>query len=126
VDLQANQVRNAALKNINSGGLKELSNELSKKQNIVKDLIYNSMENISLIRDFTYKSSSNLNKDSIAGLSNDSITSITVNQHEVKDNKELLMNRMIMKELRLKLTQSEEMLKEYKDKYVELLEQQNN
>lgn len=126
MDLQANQVRNAALKNINSGGLKELSNELSKKQNIVKDLIYNSMENISLIRDFTYKSSSNLNKDSIAGLSNDSITSITVNQHEVKDNKELLMNRMIMKELRLKLTQSEEMLKEYKDKYVELLEQQNN
>lgn len=126
MDLQANQVRNAALKNINSGGLKELSNELSKKQNIVKDLIYNSMENISLIRDFTYKSSSNLNKDSIAGLSNDSISSTINNQHEVKDNKELLMNRMIMKELRLKLTQSEEMLKEYKDKYVELLEQQNN
>lgn len=84
------------------------------------------MENISLIRDFTYKSSSNLNKDSIAGLSNDSISSTINNQHEVKDNKELLMNRMIMKELRLKLTQSEEMLKEYKDKYVELLEQQNN
>jgi hypothetical protein len=48
-------------------------------------------------------------------------------KNEIKnDNKELLINRMIIKELRLKLSQSEEMLKEYKDKYLEILDDQNN
>lgn len=68
------------------------------------------MENITLIRDFNYKSSTNLNQDSINSLNKESSNSFS--QNEIKDNKELLINRMIIKELRLKLSQSEEMLKE--------------
>jgi len=76
VDSQAEKLKFNVLKNLSSGGLKNLSSELVKKINIVQDLIYNSMENMTLIRDFEYVTSNKLNKESIAGLSNDSIIKV--------------------------------------------------
>lgn len=121
VDTQADKLKFNALKNLNSGGLKHLASELIKKINIVQDLVHNSMEDMTLIRDFEYVTSNKLNQESIASLSQD------VNSRgeglrrgegvlSKENNKELLLNRMLIKELNLKLHQTEELLKEYKEK----------
>jgi len=52
IDEQINKIKYNANKNLAKGGLKNMSEDLVKKINIIKDLIVNSMEDISLIRDF--------------------------------------------------------------------------